>query len=145
MSLLDLKENQVFILEKKKYEVINMVKYKEKSSHWFEYKIRSLDSGKYYHLNVELSFRIVLYEILDDEKVDLGLNVKFRDEEYEIFENGTGKVDTYYGITDVALNDIVTYYEYKSKSNNNKILSNEKCANKTEVSLGRVISLLDIN
>ena len=145
MSLLDLEENQIFILEKKKYEVINMVKYKEKSSHWLEYKIRSLETGKYYHLNVELSFKIVLYEILDDEKIDLGLTVKFRNEEYELYENGTGKVDIFYGVTDVALNDIVTYYEYKSKSNNNKILSIEKWANKTEVSLGRVISLLDIN
>ena len=145
MSLLDLKENQIFILEKKKYEVINMVKYKEKSSHWFEYKIRSLEDGKYYHLNVELSFRIVLYEILDEKNIDLGLTVNFKGDAYELFENGTGKVDTYYGVTDVALNDIVTYYEYKNKSDNNKILSIEKWANKTEVSLGRVISLLDIN
>lgn len=70
--------------------------------------------------------------------------INFESEEYELYESGTEKVETYYGITDVALKEEAKYYEYVSKINNRKIVSIEKWGRTTEVSKGEKITLLDI-
>lgn len=145
MDLLNLKENQLILIEDKKYEVINKIKYKEKSSYWIEYKIKSIENGKYYYLNVELSFRIILFEVLENENINLELDINFRKEQYELYESGTGKVETYFGMTDMALNEEVKYYEYVNKRDENLVLSVEKHGNKTDISIGKIIDLCNIN
>ncbi len=144
MSLLELKERQEILIEKKKYEVLNMTKFREKSSYWIEYKLRNFENGKMYYLNVELSSKAILYEILKDTVIDLKMTISFQGEEYVLYEKGTGKVETYYGLTDIALNDEVNYYEYINKSNENLFLSIEKWKHETEVSFGKKISLSSI-
>lgn len=144
MSLLELKERQEIVIEKKKYEVLNMTKFREKSSYWIEYKLRNLENGKMYYLNVELSSKAILYEILENEVIDLKMTINFQGDEYELYEKGTEKVETYYGMTDVGLNEEASYYEYVNKNNEKLFLSIEKWKDETEVSFGKKISLSDI-
>ena len=144
MSLLELKDRQEILIEKAKYEVLNMTKFREKSSYWIEYKIRRLEDNKMFYLNIEVSSKAILYEILPNTVIELKMNIRFREDEYEIYEKGTGKVETYYGMTDVGLNEEVIYYEYINKRDEKIFLSIEKWKDETEVSLGKQISLSDI-
>src|SRR5574344_1557950 len=141
MDLLNLEESQCLIIEKQKYKIINKVKFTEKSSYWMEYKLRNLENNQMYYLNVELSLLAILYKITDEKNIKLDLNINYKGEEYKKFEKGYGKVNTYYGLTDVALNDISEYLEYKCKSDNKKILSVEKWRNQTEISIGKQIKI----
>ncbi len=144
MNLLELKENQQVSIKKDKYEILNMIKFVEKSSYWVEYKLRKLEDGKMYYLEISLGSNAVLYELLQNEKLEPKMVINFEGEEYELYENGTEKVETYYGMTDVALKEEAKYYEYVSKIDNKKILSVEKWGRTTEVSKGERITLLDI-
>ena len=144
MQILDLKEDQYIIIEKIKYRVLNKVKFTEKSSYWIEYKIRSIENNDIYYLNVELSSKVILYKILPEKEIQLKINITFQNQEYELIEKGVGKVETYYGMTDVGLNEEVNYYEYKNKQDKQKILSVEKWKDETEISMGKVISLSNI-
>ena len=69
MSLLELKDRQEILIEKVKYEILNMTKFREKSSYWVEYKIRRLEDNKMFYLNVELCSKAILYEILEKREV----------------------------------------------------------------------------
>ena len=144
MQILDLKEDQYIIIEKVKYRVLNKVKFVEKSSYWIEYKIRNVENNEIYYLNVELSSKAILYKILLEKEIKLKVNIIFQDQEYELIEKGIGKVDTYYGMTDVGLKEEVNYYEYQNKQERQKILSVEKWKDETEISLGKIISLSNI-
>lgn len=144
MNLLELEDRQEILIEKVKYEVLNMTKFREKSSYWIEYQLRRLEDNKMFYLNVEVSSKAILYEILPNTVVELQMNIIFRGDEYELYEKGTGKVETYYGMTDVGLNEEVSYYEYINKRNRKIFLSVEKWKDETEVSLGKQISLSDI-
>ena len=97
-----------------------------------------------YYLNVEISSKSILYKILDTREIQLKMNMIFENEEYELFEKGKGRIETYSGFTDVALNDEVDYYEYNCKNDKQKILSIEKWKDETEISIGKIISLSKI-
>lgn len=144
MDLLDLKEDQYIIIEKTKYRVINKIKYTEKSSYWVEYQLQNAEDSSIKYLNVEISSKAILYEKIEEKNTQIKMNITLNGEEYELFEKGRGKVETYYGMTDVALKEEVNYYEYKSKKDIQKILSIEKWKDETEVSIGKIISLRDI-
>lgn len=144
MNLLELKEDQYIIIEKEKYRVLNKVTFTEKSSYWIEYKLKNTENNQMYYLNVERNNQAILYEILNQTNIQLKMNIIFDGEEYELFEKGVGKVETYYGMTDVGLKAEVNYYEYKNKTNPQKILSIEKWKDETELSLGKIISLSNI-
>ncbi len=139
MSLLELKYKQEILIEKVKYEVLSITKFREKSSYWIEYSLRRLDDYKIVYLNVELSSKAILYEILENATIDLNMNIIFQGNSYELYEKGTGIVESYYGITDVRLYEEVSYYEYQSKRNNKIFLSVEKWYDETEISLGRML------
>lgn len=144
MSLLELKENQEIIIDKVKYEVLNMIKFIEKSSYWVEYKLKNIEDGNFYYLEISLDSKAVLYEMIKNEKIDLKMIVDFQGEEYELCEKGTEKVETYYGMTDVYLKEEADYYEYVNKKDKKIFLSVEKWKNVTEISRGRKINLSDI-
>lgn len=144
MDLLNLKQNQIIVIDKVKYKILNKVKFIEKSSYWIEYKLQNIENNELYYLNVELSSKAILYRILKNNQIQLKISIIYEGEEYELFEKGTGKVETYFGMTDVGLNEEVSYYEYKSKVDNQKILSIEKWKDEVEVSLGREINLNNI-
>ena len=74
MDLINLKEGQYILIDKIKYKILNGVKYKEKSSYWMEYKLQNLETSKMYYLNVELSNKVILYEILKDTKIQVKMN-----------------------------------------------------------------------
>ena len=144
MNLSEIRYGQEILIEKVKYEVLNMTKFKEKSSYWLEYKLRRLEDNKIFYLNVELSSKAILYEILENTIIDLKMNIRFQGDEFELYEKGIGKVDTYYGMADVRINEEVSYYEYQNKRDRNIILSIEKWKYETEVSLGRLLKQSDI-
>ncbi len=144
MELLELKQDQYIIIEKEKYRILNKVKFVEKSSYWIEYKLQKIDSIETYYLNVEISGKAIIYNILKQNKIQIKINMTIQGEEYELFEKGIGKVENYYGMTDVGLNEEVNYYEYKNKADKQKILSIEKWKDEIEVSIGKIISLRNI-
>ena len=144
MDLIDLKEGQYILIDKIKYKILNGVKYKEKSSYWMEYKIQGLENKKIYYLNVELSNEVILYEILENIDIQIKMNIIYNDKEYKLYEKGDAKVETYFGMTDVGLNEEVSYYEYTSQEDKSKILSIEKWKNEIEVSLGEILSITKI-
>lgn len=143
-DIFSLEQDQFIIIEKIKYKILNKVKFTEKSSYWIEYKMQKVDDNYIYYLNVELSSKITIYKILPEKNVSVKMNMIYDGEEYELFEKGIGKVETYYGMTDVGIKEEVNYYEYTSKLDSKKILSIEKWKNETEVSMGRIISLSNI-
>ena len=144
MDLINLKESQYILIDKIKYKILNGVKYKEKSSYWMEYKLQNTESSKIYYLNVELSNKAILYEILKDTKLQIKMNIIYNNTEYELYEKGDAKVKTYFGMTDIGLNEEVSYYEYTNKEDKTKILSIEKWRDEVEISIGKIISLSSI-
>lgn len=143
-DIFSLEQDQFIIIEKIKYKILNKVKFTEKSSYWIEYKMQKVDDNYIYYLNVELSSKITIYKILPEKNVSVKMNMIYDGEEYELFEKGIGKVETYYGMTDVGIKEEVNYYEYINKLDSKKILSIEKWKNETEISMGRIISLSNI-
>lgn len=144
MNLLELAINQHVKIENVEYKIINKVKFNEKASYWIEYKLQNIQNSQMYYLNVEISSKAILYKILNTREIQLKMNMIFENEEYELFEKGKGRIETYSGMTDVALNDEVDYYEYNCKNNKQKILSIEKWKDETEISIGKIISLSKI-
>lgn len=144
MDLINLKESQYILIDKIKYKILNGVKYKEKSSYWMEYKLQNTESSKIYYLNVELSNKAILYEILKDTKLQIKMSIIYNNTEYELYEKGDAKVETYFGMTDIGLNEEVSYYEYTNKEDKTKILSIEKWRDEVEISIGKIISLSSI-
>ena len=144
MDLINLKESQYILIDKIKYKILNGVKYKEKSSYWMEYKLQNTESSKIYYLNVELSNKAILYEILKDTKLQIKMNIIYNNTEYELYEKGDAKVETYFGMTDIGLNEEVSYYEYTNKEDKTKILSIEKWRDEVEISIGKIISLSNV-
>ena len=47
-------------------------------------------------------------------------------------------------MTDIGLNEEVSYYEYTNKKDKSEILSIEKWKDEAEISIGRIISLAKI-
>lgn len=144
MNLLELAINQHIKIENVEYKIINKVKFNEKASYWIEYKLQNIQNSQMYYLNVEISSKAILYKILNTREIQLKMNMIFENEEYELFEKGKGRIETYSGMTDVALNDEVDYYEYNCKNDKQKILSIEKWKDETEISIGKIISLSKI-
>lgn len=144
MDLINLKESQYILIDKIKYKILNGVKYKEKSSYWMEYKLQNTENSKIYYLNIELSNKAILYEILKDTKLQIKMNIIYNNTEYELYEKGDAKVETYFGMTDIGLNEEVSYYEYTNKEDKTKILSIEKWRDEVEISIGKIISLSSI-
>ena len=52
------------------------------------------------------------------------MTINFQGQEYELYEKGKEKVETYYEMTDVGLNEKASYYEYIN--NENLFISIEK-------------------
>lgn len=144
MDVLNIKENQYLIICGEKYRAINMTKFVEKASYWIEYKLQNCINSKYYYLNVETSQKSTLYEITDIKDIDLKMNIDVNGEEFSLIEKGQGKVETYYGLTDIAIGDTSEYFEYISKQNSERVLSVEKWKNDTEISIGRIIKKSNI-
>ena len=144
MNLLELEINQHIKIENIEYKIINKVKFNEKASYWIEYKLQNIQDSQMYYLNVEISSKSILYKILDTREIQLKMNMIFENEEYELFEKGKGRIETYSGFTDVALNDEVDYYKYNCKNDKQKIKKKKKWKDETEISIGKIISLSKI-
>ncbi|MEE0060260.1 MAG: DUF4178 domain-containing protein [Acutalibacteraceae bacterium] len=140
MSLLELKYQQEISIKRVKYEVLSVTRFREKSSYWVEYALRRLRDRKIFYMSVEPDSKIILYEMLENTMIDLEMNIRFKGHTYELLEMGKAKVETYYGMIDVRLNEEVGYYEYQSLRDKKLFLSVEKWEYETEVSLGKLLS-----
>jgi len=138
-----MKERQIVVINGERYKVANMTKFVEKSSYWIEYKLQNLVNQKWYYLNVELTQKATLYEILNEREIDLKFDIVFQGEEFSLYEKGQGIVETYYGMTGVAVGDTDEYYEYESKTTDH-ILSIEKWNSRTEISIGNLVKRANI-
>lgn len=143
VDLLNLEQDQIIQINNKEYYIASMIKYIETSSYWLEYEIVDRETSNRYFLNVELDSKAILYKKVKDT-IKPNINITYEDEKYELDEKGNAKVETYFGITDVALNDAVEYYEYNNMTNKQKRLSIEVWKNETEVSIGEYISKANI-
>ena len=144
MNALDLGVNQYLEIDGEKFKVINMTKYVEKSSNWIEYMLIRVSDNKKFYLNVERVLKTILYEVMEEKNIDIMLNMEYDGEQYNLIEKGQGKVVSYEGSTDVAIGDVDEYFEYECTTNPNKILSIEKWAHMTEISVGHVIKRSEI-
>ncbi len=95
MDLLTLKENQIIVLNKEKYRILNCIKYTEKSSYWLEYKIKNIEHKETYYLNVEISGKAILYQILKDTDIKPNMNISYDGDDYELYEKGQAIVTDY--------------------------------------------------
>ena len=144
MNLLELAVNSEISIKHEKYRIMNVTKFVEKSSYWIEYKIMRLNDSKEYYLNVELSSKAILYEILRGVMIEPQMTITYNGDTYELYEKGLAKVETYSGMTDVRLTDEAHYYEYENLRNKKQFISIEKWIDEVEVSFGVLISPHDI-
>lgn len=132
--LLNMELEQQIKIEEDAYTIIGMIKFVEDSSYWKEYILRN-DNNEIFYLDVEPIGKYALHKIINVD-IKPNFDIIYEGNVYNLFQKGNAKVQTYYGYANVALNDIVEYYEY---INGNKLLTIEKWKNETEVSIGKYI------
>ncbi|MBR2744279.1 MAG: DUF4178 domain-containing protein [Clostridia bacterium] len=144
VDLLDSKQYQEIKINDQIFLVINKVKYNEKSSFWYEYKIAKKDTKEEYHLNVELSNKAILYIELNENMETNTTKINFRNKTYSLFETGRGNVKICFGTCDLAMNEEVRYYEYLCDTDENEIISIEKWRQHEEISIGHKVDISSI-
>ncbi len=134
-DLLNLEYNQEIIIEKNTYIIKAMLKFIEGSSYWLEYVLQEKQSLETFYLDVEPIGKYALHK-MTNLVIYPQIQVSFEGEEYELFQKGNAKIETYYGYTDVGLKENVEYFEYR---HNDKLLTIEKWQDMTEVSCGKYV------
>ena len=71
------------------------------------------------------------------------MEINYNQDTYILKQKGNGKIDTYFGMTDVGLNEKVEYYDYKSLDNK-KVISIEIWKGEKEFSIGKYIKKVKI-
>lgn len=142
-DIFNLEYGDYIIIEKNKYSILSMMKFIEGSSYWIEYKIYDENSRQEKFLNVELNGKISLFKIVKDYPFNISMEINYNNDVYILKEKGNGKVDTYFGMTDVGLKEEVEYYDYQS-NDNKKIISIEKWKDGKEFSIGKYINKVKI-
>ena len=144
VDLLSLTQYQDICIENEKFIVLNKIKYIEKKSFWYEYKIAKKDTKEEYHLNVELSNKAILYIELNENIETNTTKINFRNKTYSLFETGRGNVKICFGTCDLAMNEEVKYYEYLCDTDENEIISIEKWRQHEEISIGHKVDISSI-
>jgi hypothetical protein len=144
INILDLKQYQEIKIRGRIYLVLNKIKYVEKSSYWFEYRLENKDNKEICHLNVELSKKAILYfKVKENIEAD-STNITFNGKPFSLFETGTGKAEICYGICDIGMHEEIKYYEYICDNNRREIISIERWRAHQEISIGQTLELSDI-
>ena len=142
-NIFNLEYGDYIIIEKNKYCILSMMKFIEGSSYWIEYKLYDENSMQEKFLNVELNGEISLFEIIKDYPFNISMKINYNQDTYILKQKGNGKIDTYFGMTDVGLKEEVEYYDYKSQDNE-KIISIEIWKGEKEFSIGKYIKKVKI-
>lgn len=142
-NLLNLEYGQYIIIDKIKYSVQSMMKFIEGPSYWIEYKLHDENSRQERYLNVELNGQISIFEVISNSSFNLAMKIVYDGEKYELQQKGNGKIDTYYGMTDVGLKEEVEYYDYISQDNK-KIISIEVWKGEREFSKGTYVKKVKV-
>ena len=142
-NIFNLEYGDYIIIEKNKYSILSMIKFIEGSSYWIEYKLYDENSMQEKFLNVELNGEISLFEIIKDYPFNISMEINYNQDTYILKQKGNGKIDTYFGMTDVGLNETVEYYDYKSLDNK-KVISIEIWKGEKEFSIGKYIKKVKI-
>lgn len=137
-NLLELEQDDYIKYDKKMFKIISRLKFVEGPSYWFEYILIEEETNKKYYLDVEPIGKCAIHEMID-ERIEIDIEVNYRNEKYILKQKGHAIVDTYYGYTDVYLKEPVDYYEYISEKDKDKILTIEKWKKDIEISIGKNI------
>lgn len=116
-----LEKGQIIYINEKKYEVLNMIEFKERGWIWQEYGITDEEYRLYpnYWLTVEKNedneIEYYLYQNyiwnIDTKKDEMTIdNMK-----YKVYEEGTAKVKDYFGNADVDIYERCVYKDYISE------------------------------
>lgn len=138
INLLELKQDEYIKYDNKMLKIISRLKFAEGSSYWFEYILTDEDTNKRYYLDAEPIGKCAIHEMID-EKIEIDMQINYKNEKFILKQKGHAIVDTYYGYTDVYLKEPVDYYEYISEIDKNKILTIEKWKREIEISIGKYI------
>jgi len=141
IDILNLKQYQEIIINDQKYLVLNKVKFIEKSSYWYEYKLQKDSTKDIFHLNVELSKKAILYSKVSEDIQTDAISIMYKNKSYSLYENGTGKTEICYGMSDYGMHEEVKYYEYVCNTNSNEVISVEIWKSKKEISIGQVVKV----
>ena len=138
INLLELEQDEYIKYDNKILKIISRLKFAEGSSYWFEYILIDEETNKKYYLDVEPIGKCAIHEMID-EKIEIDMQINYKNEKFILNQKGHAIVDTYYGYTDVYLKEPVDYYEYISEMDKNKTLTIEKWKRETEISIGKYV------
>lgn len=138
INLLELEQDEYIKYDNKILKIISRLKFAEGSSYWFEYILIDEETNKKYYLDVEPISKCAIHEMID-EKIEIDMQINYKNEKFILNQKGHAIVDTYYGYTDVYLKEPVDYYEYISEMDKNKTLTIEKWKRETEISIGKYV------
>lgn len=137
-NLLELQQDDYIKYNNKILKIISRLKFVEGPSYWFEYILIEEETNKKYYLDVEPIGKCAIHEMIN-EKIEIDMEVNYKEDKYILKQKGHAIVDTYYGYTDVYLKEPVDYYEYISERDKDKILTIEKWKKDIEISIGKNI------
>ena len=145
-----LQRGQIVIIKNEKYVVDNMIEFKEDTWVWQEYEVRKKDiqTGTRYWLTIEQDENgkeeYYLYykynKRIDYKKLEFEDNGK----KYKLYESGVETVKSFFGPTDVDMNEKCKYYDYISE-NKEEILSVEVWSDGAEYTIGNKLQSYQIN
>lgn len=137
-----LKKWQILYIDNIKYEVINMIEYKEDTWIWQEYEIKNESSIRSKWLCVEkdeygkeeYSIYEPYYESINENEMSFYVDGY----EYELYEKGIAFVNDYFGNADVDICEKCEYIDYITKDSK-YVISIEKWGTEIEKSKGEYI------
>ena len=142
----NIKRGQVIKIKNKEYVVTGMIEFSEDTWKWKEYKLTSSD-GKTIWLSIEKDENGKYTYSIYNENYSInncnGIKITYNNEEYELYEQGTSRVDNYFGKVDVDRYETCSYREYISQDKK-KMISIEDWDGEIEKSYGEVLQDYEI-
>ena len=142
----NIKRGQVIKIKNKEYTVTGMIEFSEDTWKWKEYKLTASD-GKTIWLSIEKDENGKYTYSIYNENYSInkcnGIKITYNNEEYELYEQGTSRVDNYFGKVDVDRYETCSYREYISQDKK-KMISIEDWDGEIEKSYGEVLKDYEI-
>lgn len=137
----NIKRGQIIKIRNEEYIVDGMIEFSEDTWKWKEYKLTSSE-GKTIWLCIEKEDNGKDIYSIYNENYSInnckGITIKYNNEEYELYEQGTSRVDNYFGKVDVDRYETCLYREYISKDKKKRI-SIEDWDGEIEKSYGEIL------
>lgn len=142
----NIKRGQIIKIRDKEYVVDAMIEFSEDTWKWKEYKLTT-STGKTTWLSIEKDDNGKDTYSIYNENYSInnykGITITYNNEEYELYEQGTARVNNYFGRVDVDKYETCSYREYISKDKK-KMISIEDWDGEIEKSSGEVLQDYEI-